>query len=193
MARLTSICALVVALTCSVFSQTKPTSVAEEYRSPDNKRIVVVPVDNLAGFESHESRVDFYTKEGPKLCSADFSSADGEHGYGVVKAAWSPDGAYFVFSLESSGGHSPWHTPTMFFSDADRQLCSLDAFLEDPGITTPEFELIAPDSVRTSVYGAKSTTTVSLSSLMRAGESKGRDRCVPCTGGNGHEYGDTTH
>jgi hypothetical protein len=48
------------------------------------------------------------------LCALDCSSEDSEHGFGIVKAAWTPDNKYFVFSLTSSGGHQSWHFPKHF-------------------------------------------------------------------------------
>jgi len=74
----------------------------------------------------------------------DLSSSDGEHGYIVDAAAWTPDSKYFVFSVESSGGHQPWAFPTYVFS---RKTCAF-VDLEKTTVgatTTPEFKLTAPD------------------------------------------------
>ncbi len=54
-----------------------------------------------------ESRVDIYTPHLNKVCSLDFSSEDGEHGYAVAKAGWTADENFFVFSLENSRGTCP--------------------------------------------------------------------------------------
>ena len=64
----------------------------------------------------NESRVNILTSRGDKVGSLDSSSEDGEHGFAVAKAAWTPDGDYFVYSLENSAGHAPCHTPTQSVS-----------------------------------------------------------------------------
>jgi hypothetical protein len=184
----TSICGLVIVLACSTFSQTKPSPVAKQYRSPDGDRVAVVPVIKT-GVVSHENRVDLYPKQGAKLCSADFSSGDGTHGYAVVNAAWTPDGRYFVFSLESSGGHSVEESPTFFYSSPRHELCSLDKYLDGNSIEFPDFHLSAPNTVEVTTH-LKPNVRVSLDLLLR--NSPSASRCSPCDGGRMHEFGDQT-
>src|SRR6266849_3231050 len=79
-----------------------------EYKGKDGTRIVIQPIGKWtrdAAYKSYESRVEFYSPQQEMLCALDYSSDDGEHGFGIVKAAWTPDSYYFVFSLTSSGGH----------------------------------------------------------------------------------------
>jgi len=166
-----------------LFAQTKSDAAARESRAPNGARAVVLPAGK-PGTPSHsESRIEIFTAALDKKCSLDFSSDDGQHGYAVAEAAWTPNGNYFVFSLKSSGGYASWHTPTEFvlmnslnFND---QVCILDSYLDNPGITTPDFKLTAPDLVTTRVYGAKSDVTVSLSHITQA-PVNGRSRCVRC-------------
>src|SRR6266446_2273835 len=66
-----------------------------------------------------ESRVDILDKHNHLVASKSFQSSDGEHGRSVAKSSWTPNSRFFVFSTQSSGGHSPWHWPTYFF---DRKL-----------------------------------------------------------------------
>jgi hypothetical protein len=83
----------------------------DRFSSPDGKLVaVVIHVGKEAGLGNYDSRVELRTKEG-SLCSKDYSSNDSEHGYAVAKAAWTADSQFFVYSLQSSGGHSLWHTP----------------------------------------------------------------------------------
>ncbi|MBA0084059.1 MAG: peptidase dimerization domain-containing protein, partial [Acidobacteria bacterium Pan2503] len=49
------------------------------------------------------------------LISKDYSSPRGANGYYVVNAKWSPDSQFFVYSMSSSGGHSPWSFPMMVY------------------------------------------------------------------------------
>ena len=64
---------------------------------------MVVPVSKEAGRSEYESRIEFKSSDGKIACSLDYSSEDNEHGFRVVKAEWTPDSQYFVFSLTSSG------------------------------------------------------------------------------------------
>jgi hypothetical protein len=160
-------------------STSKPTP--RQYRASNGSRAVITPVG-----PGGESRVDIYTSRLDKVCSLDYSSEDGEHGYFVAKAAWTADGNFFVFSLENSGGHSPWHTPTEFVSfekytpGFHAEVCLLDSYLDGPGISTPDFQLTAPNSVTTSVYNASKEITVSLSAITSQHPVNGKSRCVPC-------------
>lgn len=127
-----------------------------------------------------------------KLCSADYSSADGTHGFVVVKAEWTPDERYFVFSTQSSGGHQPWHAPTSFYSSDDHMLCSLDDFLEPPGIATPDFMLSPPNRITTFIYGKPTPASTLLDPIRKTGTRNGTPRCVPCDRAHVYRFGWTT-
>jgi hypothetical protein len=62
-----------------------------------------------------ESRVVIRTAKGDTLTSMDYSSPRGANGFYVVNAKWSPDSQFFVYSMSSSGGHSPWSFPIMMY------------------------------------------------------------------------------
>jgi hypothetical protein len=161
-------------------AQARSDATPRESRAPNGARAVVLPAGKPGTPSHNESRIEIFTAKGDQVCSLDVSSDDGEHGYAVAQAAWTPDGNYFVYSLQSSGGHAPWHTPTLFVSTTPmREACLLDSYLDNPGITTPGFRLTAPDSVTTRVYGAKSNVTVSLSRITQS-PVNGRSRCVRC-------------
>jgi len=122
-----------------------------EYKNRDGMRVVVIPVGKPSGRETYESKLEFLTPDDKLLCSLDYSSEDGDHGFGVVKAAWTPDGHYFVFSITSSGGHQGWHFPTHFYNTQDSKIYSLDDYIEGSGISKGEFTLKAPNAVFTEV------------------------------------------
>src|SRR5882762_2399273 len=110
-----------------------------QYTAPDGGvRVVVAPVGKEAGRSEYESRIEFKSSEGKIPCALDYSSDDNEHGLGVVKAEWTPDSQYFVYSLTSSGGHQPWHAPTQFLSRKDGTVRSLTITLrwEFPRLTS---------------------------------------------------------
>lgn len=113
-----------------------------QYKSPDGgARVVIVPIGKEAGRAEYESRIEFHSKDGKIGCSLDYSSDDSQHGFGVVKAEWTPDSQYFVFSLTSSGGHQAWHAPTQFLSRKDRTVRTLDDYFFEAGISKADFHL----------------------------------------------------
>src|SRR5205814_5308354 len=87
---------------------------------------------------------------GKLLGGKSFMSHDHEHGLGVIKAAWTLDSKYFVFSTIVSGGHEPGLFPTFFYSRLDNKLHLLDKLIGSP-VTSPEFVLLFPDSVSLSL------------------------------------------
>jgi hypothetical protein len=144
----------------------------DRFSSPDGKLVaVVIHVGKEAGLENYESRVELRTKEGSLVCSNDYSSNDSEHGYGVAKAAWTPDSQFFVYSLQSSGGHSPWHTPIQFYNRQQNKILSLDDALGD-SIASPEFSLAEPDEIKVTLYFSKRQMTLRLSELPQAKPQK---------------------
>ena len=138
-----------------------------------------------------ESRPTSNGITGPHRPEYAYSSADGDHGYVVAKAEWTPDARYFVFSLESSGGHSVMNTPTQFLSLRDRGLCSLDSYVGEAGIEFADFRLSSPNTVEVEVNGIGTPVKVSLSFLATKAPNK-EHGCVPCSSGTGHEFGDKT-
>src|SRR5689334_8182660 len=74
----------------------------QQVKAKDGTRVVILPVGKASGHNDAESRIEFYSPQNQMLCALDYSSEDSEHGFGVVKAAWTPDNNYFVFSLTSS-------------------------------------------------------------------------------------------
>lgn len=111
-----------------------------------------------------ESEVLVQTASGKILGRRNYRSEDGEHGFGVTKAQWTPDSQFFVYSLDSSGGHQAWHSPVQYFSRKSDSFVSLDDALND-AVMNPQFSVEAPDKVTVELYFGKKTSTVSLSSL----------------------------
>ena len=74
----------------------------------------------------NESRVDIHDTSGKVLASRNFGSPKGDQGRSVVHSAWTPDSNFFVFSTRSSGGHSPWHGNTYFYSRKTNKFALLD-------------------------------------------------------------------
>ena len=119
----------------------------QKYESPDGKYIAYVMDVTTTPYGSGESKLIIKTKQGKTVCSKSYRSQDGEHGFGVEKAAWTPDSHFFVYSMSSSGGHRAWHLPTYAISTHDLKIRSLDGYLGP--ITDPDFELDSPDIFKT--------------------------------------------
>jgi hypothetical protein len=134
-----------------------------QYTAPDGGVcVVIVPVSKEAGRAEYESRIEFKSSDGKIACALDYSSEDNEHGFGVVKAEWTPDSQYFVFSLTSSGGHQAWHAPTQFLSRKNGRLRTLDDYFT-AGVSKADFRLLAPNTVKTEVWEVKEGKSVPVS------------------------------
>lgn len=120
------------------------------YRSPDNALRVMIVAVGEKGYEQNESRIEVHRSDGRLLYRKSYASADGEHGYGVVQAAWTRNSRFFVFSMDSSGGHQPWHAPTYFYDRRKNVIESLDKLAGS--IATPQFVLETPDILITRKY-----------------------------------------
>jgi len=160
-----------------------------EYTAPDGGvRVVVVPVSKEAGRSEYESRIEIKSNDGKIACALDYSSEDNEHGFGVVKAEWTPDSQYFVFSLTSSGGHQAWHAPTQFLSRKDGRLRTLDDYFT-AGVSNADFRLLAPNTVKTEVWEVKEgksvPVSVNLATLPRLRSwRKSKPFSIDCLGGH---------
>jgi hypothetical protein len=119
-----------------------------KYVSPDRKLQALVIPAGKAGDWRTENRVEIRDVRGKSLLTKSFVSKDGEHGYIVYRADWTPDSQFFVFSVYSSGGHSPWNSPTYFYCRSDNRLRLLDDYIGP--VTDPDFELSASNVIRTS-------------------------------------------
>src|SRR5438477_5506275 len=125
------------------------------YQSPDGAlRALVLPVDvSLHATPDMESRVVIRTSKGDTLTSMDYSSPRGANGYYVVNAKWSPDSQFFVYSMSSSGGHSPWSFPmavygraAVYGSEKDR-IVGFSELIKGGPTTSADFTFTGPHTV----------------------------------------------
>ena len=125
------------------------------YPSPDGVlRAVVYPVDiSLDATPDMESRIVIRTSKGETLNSKDYSSPRGFNGYYVVNAKWSPDSKFFVYSMSSSGGHSPWQFPMAVYgreavhgSEKDRIVGFSELINGNPTVSA-DFKFTGPHTV----------------------------------------------
>ena len=102
----------------------------------------------------NESRVDIRDTSGKLVASRNFGSPKGDQGRSVVHSAWTPDSSFFVFSTQSSGGHSPWHWNTYFYNRKKNKFALLDDTIG--AVIKPNFKVKAPDIVESTVQGTAS-------------------------------------
>jgi len=124
------------------------------YPSPDGAlRALVFPVDvSLHATPDMESRVVIRTSKGDSLTSKDYSSPRGANGYYVVSAKWSPDSQFFVYSLSSSGGHSPWSYPMAVYSRAKNLIAKFSDMINGNPTVSGDFNFTGPHTVVASTW-----------------------------------------
>jgi hypothetical protein len=157
-----------------------------KYAAPDGGATAQIwPASKEAGQLEYESKIVFRSDDGNIACTLDYTSEDNQHGFGVVKAEWTADSQYFVFSLTSSGGHQSWHAPTQFLSRGDGTVRTLDDYFTASGISQAEFRLVAPNTIKTEILRDKSIpVSVKLGNLppLRSWR-KSKPFSIACTGG----------
>jgi len=119
------------------------------YASPDGTlRALVFPVDvSLYATTDMESRVVIRTAKGDTLTSKNYSSPRGTNGYYVVNAKWSPDSQFFVYSMASSGGHSPWSFPMMVYSRQKSRIAGFSDMIEGKPTLAADFHFAGPHTL----------------------------------------------
>lgn len=122
--------------------------------SPDKAtHAVVYPADvTLYATPDMESRVVFRSAKGDTLTSQDYASPRGTDGYYVTVAQWSPDSQYFVFSMMSSGGHSPWSYPVKVYSVKRNTIASFSDMINGGPTIAAQFQFSGPHSVVASTW-----------------------------------------
>jgi hypothetical protein len=124
------------------------------YPSPDGAlRALVYPVDiNLDATPDMESRVVIRNAKGDTLTSRDYSSPRGFNGYYVLNAQWSPDSKFFVYSMSSSGGHSPWQFPMAVYSREKNAFASFSDMIDGKPTTSGDFKFVGPHTLVASTW-----------------------------------------
>jgi hypothetical protein len=138
----------------------------EVYPSPDKAlRTAVFPVGmDLHATPDIESRVVIRGPDAKLMTSRDFSSPRGTNGYYVVRAKWSPDSQFFVFSMSSSGGHSPWQFPTWVYSRQKDIIVSFSEMIGGNPTLSDDFNFSGPHTLTATTW-----------------EKSGSDKQVPIT------------
>ncbi len=119
------------------------------YASPDQAvRAIVFPVGmDLHASPDIESRVVVRRDNAALLNSKDYSSPRGTNGYYVVRARWSPDSQFLVYSMSSSGGHSPWSFPIWVYSREKNLFVSFNNLIGGKPTVSDDFSFSDPHTV----------------------------------------------
>ena len=111
------------------------------------------PVDvSLYATPDMESRIVIRTAKGDTLTSKDYSSPRGTNGYYVIDAKWSPDSQFFVYSMASSGGHSPWSFPMMVYSRQKNRIAGFSDMIEGRPTLSADFHFAGPHTLVASTW-----------------------------------------
>lgn len=118
-------------------------------RSPDGALTAfVLPADpSLNATPDMESRIEIRTQGGQVLASKDYSSPHGANGYFVVQAKWTRDAQFFVNSLSSSGGHSPWSSPLAVYSRARNAFINFSNMIDGNPTLSAHFKMTGEHTV----------------------------------------------
>jgi hypothetical protein len=152
---------VVVLLAGSHWAEAKTTV----YSSPDKSlRAVILPACKK-GTENH---IEIRSAFGKTLRWKSFASYDCEHGMGVNHAEWTADSLFFVFNVDSSGGHQPWHRGIYFYNRSENRFYSLDDYI---GPVTSDFTIEGRSVVKTTRFNFeakndKESVRVNLGKLM---------------------------
>src|SRR5215813_977251 len=120
--------------------------------SPDKSlRAIIIPVGKK-GYEGTESRIEIRSASGKTLRWKSFASYDGEHGMGLNHAEWTANSLFFVFNVDSSGGHQPWRRYTYFYSRSENRFYGLDDYI---GPVTSDFTIEGRNVLKTTRFNVQ--------------------------------------
>jgi hypothetical protein len=91
------------------------------------------------------------------VTSKDHSSPRGMNGYYVYRAKWSPDSQFFVYSMVSSGGHSPWSFPIMVFDRRTSLIAKFSDMIGGKPTLSGEFSFSAPHTLNATTWRRPAT------------------------------------
>ena len=127
-----------------------PKQSIKRYDSPD-KLFMAVVVTLTSDTLGPESSVELRKADGTFIGRMSYFTKVHGEGWGVVKAHWSLDGQFFVYSMISSGGQAAGKFPTYFYSRIDKKMHLLDPAV-GMWITDPDFYQQAGDLITVTVH-----------------------------------------
>ena len=144
--------AALLAIVCVVSGtlNARPRHTAKRYDSPDKRYMAIVLTENPDSM-GLESSVELRYMDGRFIGRRSYFTKSHGGGLGVVKAHWSTDGKFFIFSMVGSRGNYPGKFPTFYYSSIDNRIHALDPSV-GMWITDPEFSLGFDDIVIVTVH-----------------------------------------
>lgn len=108
-----------------------------------------------------ESRVEIRRTGGRRrtVASKDYSSPRGANGYYVAQAEWTADSQFFVYSLSSSGGHSPWQSPIELYARKKNRIVKFSDLIEGKPTLTDRFRLTGQHTIVATTWQDKNADT----------------------------------
>lgn len=151
------LCGAIIILSAgAVSAQNKPACLgSKDVVSPDGA--LTAHITRGGRGNCGESKVEILQEDGHLQLTADYESSDGEHGSGIIMAAWSADSRYFAYSLVNSDDHAPWHFRIDFFRRDTNKLRPLSVAAPGIAITQPGFNFTGDNALE--VIGDKGAAT----------------------------------
>jgi WD40 repeat protein len=111
--------------------------------SPDGTLVAEI-LSRMAQFT--EDTVKIVSRESGSRAEFPMTSESKANGRNVLKAEWSPDSRFFVFSTFSSGVHSSWNFQIFVYSVDANKFVSVDEKVRP--VTEKDFQLISPHTLQ---------------------------------------------
>jgi hypothetical protein len=148
---------------------TSERSVSPWLTSPDGLSTANLATAYSDRFGNGQNELDKITIVAPGGAAFEtrFMSQYQKKGYHPIHLAWTPNSRYLVYNVSRFEGEHPYHFPIYFYSIKTRSIYNFD---ERMGYVVSNFELISPDSVKTSCIlkgdSIQTEVTVSLDQLI---------------------------
>jgi hypothetical protein len=116
-------------------------------KSPDGRRIAVIrDIKAVPPWGGTESVIKILGKTGKVIFYNDYTE-DGSLGHRVNPIGWTANSQFFLYTLESSGGHQFWHYNVQVYSTRMGEVVNLDDYFVYPITVDAQVSLGSPDSV----------------------------------------------
>jgi len=142
------------------------------YLSPDRAlNAAVISKINERDPGDVASRIEIRWNKRKLFGGDDFTLPNAEHLFSIVKAEWTADSKFFVYSLASASRRQPWHFETFFYDRNQNQILSLDNLIGP--VASSDFKLLPPNTVETILWngGTPKRVRVPLAKLDEARDS----------------------
>jgi hypothetical protein len=140
-------------------------------KSPDSRRIAVIrDIKAVPPWGGTESVIRILGKTGKVIFYKDYTE-DGDHGHRVIPIGWTANSRFFLYSLESSGGHAAYVYYIQVYSTRMGEIADLNDYFDistDAHVSLgwPDSLFITVDTSAHAVEWPEQSYRVSLSKLL---------------------------